>query len=87
MWTFYKNENGLYIANALQNVKFSLNEKGGNLTSESGIKSEYMSVVEKARYFYFNDEFVLFMKEKDKELPYFALKIDNLDVLTLQDDF
>lgn len=84
---FIKNENGLYIANALQNVKFSLNEKGGNLTSESGIKSEYMSVVEKARYFYFNDEFVLFMKEKDKELPYFALKIDNLDVLTLQDDF
>lgn len=31
----------MYIANAVQNVKFNLNERGGNLTSEAGIESEY----------------------------------------------
>lgn len=75
---FIKGTNGMYIANALQNVKFNLNEKGGNLTSEAGITSEYLSENEKTRYFYFNDNFVLLMKEKDKSMPYFALKIDDL---------
>lgn len=83
---FIKDTNGMYIANALQNVKFNLNEKGGNLISETGIKSEYMSENEETRYFYFNDSFILFMKENDKSMPYFALKVDNLDILVQKDN-
>lgn len=79
---FIKGTNGMYISNALQNVKFSLNERGGNLISEAVVKSEYLLDNEYARYFYFDDNFILFIKEKDRELPYFALKIENLDILT-----
>ena len=81
-----KGTNGMYIANALQNVKFNLNEKGGNLTSEAGITSEYLSENEETRYFYFNDNFVLFMKEKDKSKPYLALKINDLNILVQKKD-
>ncbi len=67
--------NGLYIQSALQNVNFSLNEKGGNLVSEAGIQGTYLSTQLNSRYFIFNDNFLLFLKEQNSELPYFALKI------------
>ena len=76
-----KNTGGLYIQNALQNVKFSLNEKGGNLISEAGLKDIYLSVSENSKYFYFNDRFVLFLKEENKEQPYFALRVNNTAIL------
>ena len=76
-----KNTGGLYIQNALQNVKFSLNEKGGNLMSEAILKDIYLSVAKNPRYFYFNDKFVLFLKEENKEQPYFALRVNNTDIL------
>ena len=49
--------------------------------SEAAIKDEYMSASFNSRYFYFNKPFVIFMKETDKLEPYFALKVDNIDVL------
>ena len=76
-----KGTNQLYIVNAIQNVKFSLDEKGGNLMSEAAIKDEHLSASFESRYFYFNKPFVIFMKETDKLEPYFALKVDNTDVL------
>ncbi len=78
-----KNTNGLYIKSALQNVKFSLNEKGGNLISEAGLKDIYLSLSEDPRFFYFTDKFILFLKEADKIQPYFALKVDNTDLLVV----
>ena len=33
------------------------------------------------RKFIYNDDFILYLKEEDKEKPYFALKVDNTDVL------
>lgn len=76
-----KGTDGLYISNAIQNVKFSLDETGGNLVSEAGIKDEYQSFSDEARYFCLNKPFILFLKESDKDLPYFALKVDNTDIL------
>ena len=78
-----KGSNGLFIRTAMQNVKFSLNEKGGNMTSEAVIMGAYNSYLEGEVpiYFYFNDTFVLFMKEEDKSQPYMSLKVDNTDVL------
>ena len=71
-----------WIAQAIQNVTFSLNESGGNLISEAAIRdqSESISLVP-TRNFIYNEPFVLFLKEADKEKPYFALKVDNTDVL------
>ncbi len=78
---FIKDTNGMYIANALQNVKFNLNEKGGNLISESIIRSEYNSENEHSRYFYFMDNFIIFMKETSKENPYFSLQVNDSSIL------
>lgn len=73
--------NGMYISNALQNVKFNLNKFGGNLTSESYIEETYFSDYEVGRQFYFTDRFYVFLKEKDKNMPYMALVVDNSDIL------
>lgn len=76
-----KNSNGLYIYDVIQNIKFSLNEKGCNLSSSATMVTEYKAEKEKAKYCYFTDTFVIFMKEKDCDKPYFALKVDNNDIL------
>ena len=33
------------------------------------------------RRFYFDDTFVLFLIEKDKSVPYFALRVDDVETL------
>ncbi len=80
-----KNTNGMFIKTAMQNVKFNLNETGGNITSESLVMGTYNSYIENATpiYFEFDDTFVLFMKEADHEQPYMSLKVDNIDILEL----
>ena len=76
-----KNSKGLYIYDVIQNVNFSLNEKGCNLSSKATMVTEYMGIGEDTKYCYFDDTFVLFMKERDCNRPYFALKVDNSDIL------
>lgn len=76
-----KGTDGDFIRNAIEDVKFSLNENGVNLKSESVIQTTMMSSYKDARYFLFNDKFVLFLKECDKEKPYFAIKINNIEFL------
>ncbi len=73
--------NGLYIVDAIQNINFNLNETGGKLTSEAAVQDIRQSATMDARYFYYTDNFILFLKEKDKEKPYFALRINNTDFL------
>ena len=76
-----KNSNGLYIYDVIQNVNFSLNEKGCNLSSKATMVTEYAGIGEDTKYCYFDDTFILFMKEKNSDRPYFALKVDNSDIL------
>ena len=76
-----KDSNGLYIYDVIQNVNFSLNEKGCNLSSKATMVTEYMGINPNTKYCYFMDTFILFMKEKDSNRPYFALKVDNSDIL------
>ncbi len=40
-----------------------------------------MSINEETRYFYYTEPFVIFLKESDKDNPYFALKVDDMNVL------
>ena len=65
----------------MQNVRFTLNEKGGNLTSEASTQDMYLSVGMDTRFFYLDDNFIIFLKEKDSSKPYFALRITNSDLL------
>lgn len=76
-----KDSKGLYIYDVIQNVNFSLNEKGCNLSSKATMVTEYMGIGMETRYCYFTDTFIIFMKEADSDNPYFALKVDNSDVL------
>ena len=69
------------IEKALQTIKFSIDEKGGKIKSEAGIAMVDSIMLEeeiKPRYFYVDNTFALFLREKDKELPYFAAKISDI---------
>lgn len=80
-----KGTNGAYIKQAVQTVKFKLDNYGGNLTSEGYVDIYMSDSLEEPRYFYLDNTFVLYMKEKDKTTPYFALLVDNTDVLVEND--
>ena len=81
-----KDTNGLYLYDVIQNVNFSLNEKGCNLSSKATMVTEYMGIGEDTKYCYFQDTFIIFMKEKDSDNPYFALKVDNTDILEKKEE-
>lgn len=72
---------GHFIKNAVENVNFVLNETGVNLRSETLIQDTMMSSYKDTRYFLFDDKFVLFLKEKECEKPYFAIKINDTEFL------
>lgn len=71
---------GIYtIEKAIQSIMFSLDEKGGKVKSEAGMDVKYeTSTIEKYRNFYVNDTFALFLKESNKDKPYFALRVDDI---------
>lgn len=72
---------GIYtIEKAIQSIKFSLDEKGGKVKSEAGmdVKFEATALDKKIRNFYVDDTFALFLKESNKDKPYFALKVDDI---------
>ena len=74
-----------YIRQALQTIDFELNNYGGSVKSEALIDALKQSVSNTNREFIFDDDFILYLKEDDKEKPYFALKVDNSDVLVASD--
>lgn len=72
---------GNFIKNAVENVNFVLNETGVNLNSKTVIQDTMMSSYIDTRYFLFDNKFVLFLKEKECEKPYFAIKINDTEFL------
>lgn len=75
-----KNSN-YYIKQALQTIDFELNNVGGSVKSEAVIDATNKAWTEKPRKMIFDSDFILYLKEESKEQPYFALKVDNTDVL------
>ena len=71
------------IQKAIQTIKLELDNKGGKVKSEAIIdtKNGITSVGKEPvhRYFYFNDTFALFIKEKNKDVPYFAARVDDIN--------
>lgn len=73
------------IQEAIQTIKFSLDEKGGEIKSEAAINmtltSGYKELKQKKdepRYFYVDDTFAIFLREKGKSKPYFAGRVDDI---------
>ena len=72
------------IQKAIQTIKFSLDEKGGEIKSEAAIDmktsdlSDSRPKEDKPRYFYVDDTFAMFLREKGKAKPYFAGRVDDI---------
>ncbi len=70
----------LVIDKAIETIRFEMDNSGVKLKSEAAMSIMKTSLVptRKPRYFYFDDTFVLFLKEKGKNKPYFALRVHDI---------
>jgi len=70
----------LVINQAMETIKFNMDNKGVELKSEAAMTVMKMSVLPdvQPRLFYFDDTFVVFLKESDKKKPYFALRVNDI---------
>lgn len=71
------------IAKALQSIKFTIDEKGGKIKSEAAVSVEKSSMAigqerPEPRLFYVDDTFTIFLKEEDRDVPYFAARVDDI---------
>ena len=81
-----KTTNDLQITSAVQNIRFQMDEKGVRLKSESHI-SIGCSANGPPRIDYFlifDKPFLLLLQRTDAEMPYFALWVDNAELLVSQ---
>lgn len=70
------------ISGAIQTAEFNLDNKGGSLKSEAAlIMKMSMPIIQNERKFHFDKPFVLFLKEKDKQTPYFIMDVKNSNLL------
>lgn len=75
-----------YIKQAIQTIDFELNNVGGSVKSEAMIDATAKAFVKEPRKMIFDSDFILYLKEENKEQPYFALKVDNTNVLVVEDN-
>lgn len=71
----------ILISQAMESIKFDMNNKGVKLKSEAaitGLLTALPPAAETPKYFYFDNTFVIFLKEKGKEKPYFALRVSDI---------
>lgn len=81
----FSNGDIYYIEKALQTIEFDLDEKGGRIKSEAGMMTKLIAAMpEEPREFMVDDTFTIFLKEKGKDLPYFAAQIS--DISQVQED-
>lgn len=73
----------IVIVKAIDDIEFSVDNKGAKVRNESAIEAveKSMPLPSKGRIFDFSKPFVLFMVEKDKSLPYFAVRINSEEFL------
>lgn len=73
----------LKINKAMETVKFNFNNEGGQLKSEAAISIATTSLprdfYDTPKLLYFDDTFVMFLKEKNKNNPYFALRVFDIN--------
>ena len=71
------------IDTALEIIEFSLDNTGAKIKNEAimGIRTTAMRPHEPQKLYYFNKPFVLFMRAKDGNVPYFALKVKDITYL------
>ncbi len=78
-----KGTDNLMIESAIETVEFKMNQAGVKLKSEAAIATTKAALPTnlRPRLFYFDDTFVLFLKEQDKSKPYFALRVADVSLI------
>ena len=76
------------IDKALQTIELKLDEKWWEIKSEAWISMTATNSIsseppKEHRYFYFDKPYIMFLKESNKDLPYFAAQIS--DITLFQD--
>lgn len=73
----------LFFSDTIETIELELNEKGGKVKSEAMLmmKMSAISMEDVPRHFDFDKTFVLFLIDKDKNDPYLALRVKNLEGL------
>lgn len=74
----------ILINKALETVEFKMDNEGVKLKSEAIIATELAALMpqeNKPRKFYFDDTFVMFLQEYDKDTPYFAMRVHDVALL------
>lgn len=72
--------NSYIIEKAIQTIQFELDKTGGKIKSEAGMGIAKTALIrEEPRDFSVDNTFTLFLKENDKDMLYFAAKIENIN--------
>lgn len=70
------------IDKTIETIDFSMNNTGVKLKSEAAVMVRCTSLAPRTgRDFMFNDNFVLFLVEKGQKVPYFAIRVHDVDAL------
>lgn len=79
VFKFYNNDEYI-IVQALQTIEFELDKSGGRIKSEAAMEMNEAAAImpEEKREFLIDNSFTIFLQEKEKTLPYFAAKIDDI---------
>ena len=66
----------------METIKFEMDNSGVQLKSEAAMAIATCSLLPPEelipRHFYYDDTFVIFLKEKGKNKPYFALRVHDI---------
>lgn len=72
----------IVIDKTIETVDFKLDNEGVKLKSEAALMARTTSFIPaEGRDFNFNDSFVLFLIEKDQNVPYYAMRVSDVDTL------
>lgn len=72
----------LKIDKTIETIDFRMDNEGVKLKSEAAIIARMTALrPEKGRYFYYNDNFVLFLVEENQKQPYYAMKVSDIETL------
>ena len=71
----------MLIAVAIQSIRFRLDENGAVLKSEAALAASRGMPPKKLRQFIFDKPFLILLQRKDAAQPYFALWVDNPELL------
>lgn len=81
-----KNNDAWFVTEAYQRNAFILNEKGAIVESKSKLSEKKEEMPDfKPKKLIFDDDFVVFLKKKEAQYPYFMVYVNNAEILEYEE--